>query len=213
MNHNALKMFQEMSERSTDPSAIKFSCGTKFLPYDISFLLPYCTSQTNLLDLGSGSGKIVNQLVSHVASITCLEPTSWRNYIVKDPKVTLVAQPIQDCCFDKQYDLITAFGLFNYFLEAEAACLYPKIRSFCQPNGTLIIKNQFGIHETVTIDGYREDIKQTYFSQYRTLEKEKELLANAGFGSFQVVDIYPKEANIWKNTHFYALVCHPSEKK
>lgn len=211
-NSFALKMFQEMSETSSDASAIKFSLGHTFLSYDISFLLPYCTPQTNLLDLGSGPGAIVNSLVSHVASITCVEPSLFRNQIVKDPKITLVTQPIQECCFDKKFDLITAFGFFHYFLEAEAARLYQKLRTFLQPNGIFIIKNQFGVHETVTIDGYRENLKRTYFAQYRTLEKEKELLSNAGFGSFEVFDCYPKEANIWENTHFYALVCRPSEK-
>jgi len=52
-----------------------------------------------------------------------------------------------------------------------------------------------------------KELQSYYFSYYRDLEKEKELLKEIGFKIKQVVDIYPKEYNRWNNTHFYAIVC------
>ena len=70
----------------------------------------------------------------------------------------------------------------------------------------MIIKNQFGLHKDVTIDGFSEELQENYFAQYRFIDKEVRLLHDAGFGNVEIVDIYPKECNRWDNTHFYALV-------
>ena len=70
----------------------------------------------------------------------------------------------------------------------------------------MIVKNQFGLHEDVTVDGFSEELQENYFSQYRYIDKEIRLLREVGFNNIEVVDIYPKECNRWDNTHFYALV-------
>ena len=70
----------------------------------------------------------------------------------------------------------------------------------------IIIKNQFGVEETVEVAGYSEENKTNYYSQYRTIAKETEILEKVGFSNIKTYDIYPKKANRWDNTHFYALV-------
>ncbi len=62
------------------------------------------------------------------------------------------------------------------------------------------------MNEDVIINKYSEELKTIYYSEYRTVEKEKYLLAQAGFKNFEVFDIYPAECNRWDNTHFFAIV-------
>jgi hypothetical protein len=95
----------------------------------------------------------------------------------------------------------------NYFDSDEASYLYKKIINYLNENGTLIVKNQMGINEDVIINGYSEELKTNYYSEYRHIKKEMKMLQEAGFNSIDIIDIYPPEFNRWDNTHLYALIC------
>ena len=94
----------------------------------------------------------------------------------------------------------------HYVNEEEVQVLYKKYQQFLKPQGIFIIKNQFGINETINISGYSQEQKRDYYSQYRWIEREKEILISLGHRIVEVCDIYPPEANRWDNTHFYAIV-------
>ena len=98
------------------------------------------------------------------------------------------------------------FGISQYFNKKEITNIYKKYRNYLKNNGKIIIKNQFGIDQDVIISGYSENLKTDYFSEYRHLEKEMDILNNVGFKNIKVIDIYPSKYNRWKNTHFYAIV-------
>ena len=63
-----------------------------------------------------------------------------------------------------------------------------------------------GRNETVVVNGYSEELKQPYYSEYRNLDLEKTLLENAGFVIEKVDDIYPEKFNRWENTWFKVIV-------
>ena len=94
----------------------------------------------------------------------------------------------------------------QYMDEKEATSIYDKYIKYLSKNGKMIIKNQFGVHEDVIVEGFSEELQDNYFSHYRHLKKEIELLQSVGFNKIEVVDIYPSKCNRWENTHFYALV-------
>ena len=73
-------------------------------------------------------------------------------------------------------------------------------------DGKIIIKNQFGIEQDVTVEGYSQEQKTEYYAQYRQINKEVSILSNIGYKNIEVFDIYPPECNRWQNTHFYAIV-------
>ncbi|MDE6978379.1 MAG: class I SAM-dependent methyltransferase, partial [Helicobacter sp.] len=134
-------------------------------------------------------------------------------FIEDSEKITIVNQDIFEFETQRKFDIITAFGVMQYLNEQESVQIYSKYKEFLKPNGKFIIKNQFGIHETVTIAGYSEEQKQNYYSQYRQVDKEKETLMQLGFKLIEINDIYPKEANRWacgggRHTYFYALVAY-----
>jgi hypothetical protein len=93
----------------------------------------------------------------------------------------------------------------NYFNTDEATTVYKKAKSFVKLGGTLVVKNQFGVKEDVTVAGFSEEIGRNYYSNYRHVDSEVALLGLLGFKNIEVTDIYPAEFNRWENTHFYAI--------
>lgn len=98
------------------------------------------------------------------------------------------------------------FGIVQYFGESEMRDLYVKYKEYLKTGGKLIVKNQFGVKEDVTVSGMSKEIGKVYYSEYRHLDKEVSLLKSIGFSDVITTDIYPPEANRWDNTHFYAIV-------
>ena len=62
----------------------------------------------------------------------------------------------------------------------------------------------------MNISSYSEEQKTDYYSQYRQVDKEIRIIKEQGFSNVLLTDIYPKEANRWENTHFYAITAELS---
>ncbi len=207
-NNEALKFFESMSEHAKDDkNCVKLAHNTDFTDIDASYILKYADKDTDILDIGTGTGLIVNKIFDKVKSIECLEPFSeFTQHIIKNKNITIVNDNIFSYKTNKKFDIVTIFGSMHYFNKDEAEKIYSLVFSLLNNNGVLIIKNQFGVKEDVVVSGYSEEQKTNYFASYRHIDKETLLLENIGYKNIKVVDIYPPEANRWDNTHFYAIV-------
>ncbi|MCL2786411.1 MAG: class I SAM-dependent methyltransferase [Methanomassiliicoccaceae archaeon] len=177
--------------------------------YDSRFILKYSTTDSEILDLGTGGGVVVNKLNEKVGRLVCVEMfEEISRFIVRTPNVSVVNENIFNYRpkANEMFDLITAFGTLQYFNESEARELYNRYVKYLRPKGNIIIKQQFGVNETVTIQNYSKELDRPYFAQYRTIELEREMLESVGLNVIEIVDIYPPEYNRWNNTHFYAMV-------
>ena len=108
---------------------------------------------------------------------------------------------------NKRYDVVTGFGILHYFDKQEAVKIYENSLSMIKENGLMIIKNQFGVDIDVTVDGFSNNIGRNYYSNYRQVNDEINLLKDIGFNIVEKHNIYPSELNKWYNTHYFALVC------
>lgn len=201
-----MDFFAKIADDGCTSQTPKLAHNTDFTDLDANFILQFCKPTSTILDFGTGTGLIVNKLYAKVAHIDCVEPQkNFSRFIVQADNIT-----VHNCtaaAFDtaKQYDVVTLFGLMNYFAEEEAVVFYRKIKKFLKDNAILIVKNQFGIAEDVIVDGFSEEQKMNYYSSYRKLEKEISILSSLGYANIRQYDIYPSEANRWPNTHFYAV--------
>jgi len=204
----ALDYFSKMSKRQDiTPTSVKNIAANDFTDYDAEFILSYCNSKTKILDLASGSGLTLNKIYQKVAKITAVEPfESFTKFIVRSPNVEIYNETLSDFEPKEKYDILSFFGIMQFFTEDEALKIYKKYNSALKSDGKIIIKNQFGVNEDVIVSGYSEELKTEYFSHYRHLDKEISLLIKAGYSNVKIFDIYPPECNRWKNTHFYAIV-------
>jgi cyclopropane fatty-acyl-phospholipid synthase-like methyltransferase len=206
-NKKALEFFKHMARNCKDVKAVKLACNDDLTSTDTAFIGRYVNKQTVLLDLGSGTGLIINKLFDKVAHITAVEPFSgFTKYIVKSEDIEIFNQTLHEFEPHRQYDLITIFGVMHYFNEDESNAIYKKYYPFLREHGKLIVKNQFGVNEDVVVEGYSEEQKRDYFAHYRYVRKEVKMLETIGYKNIEVVDIYPPECNRWDNTYFYAIV-------
>ena len=207
-NKEALAFFREMAGNSHDPKSVKLAKSSDFSQMDADFILQFADANSVILDLGSGTGLIVNKLYDKVKHITAIEPfSSFTTFIVPSDKVKIVNKTFEEYEIKRNdYDFVTIFGVMHYFNERESVEIYRKFQSALKKGGRLIIKNQFGVHEDVVVEGYSEEQKSNYYAQYRHIEKEVRNLMGIGYKNISVADIYPPECNRWENTHFYAIV-------
>ena len=207
-NTQALNFFRDMAKNQEDnPKSVKLACNMDCTELDSNFIMRYANKNTSILDIGTGTGLIINKIYNHIKNVDCVEPyPEFTKFIVKSENVTVINENFFDFMTDKIFDLITIFGTMHYVNEEEAIEIYRKSDSLLRRGGHIIIKNQFGINEDVTVSGYSEEQKTDYFAQYRHINKEVSILKDVGFKNTNVVDIYPPEANRWNNTHFYAIV-------
>jgi hypothetical protein len=76
---------------------------------------------------------------------------------------------------------------------------------FAAPGGRMIVKHQMGLTEDVIVDTFSQELRQNYYSEYRSLENETALVSSAGFDDLRTTDIYPDSFNRWGNTRFMAI--------
>lgn len=208
MNNEAIDFFSKLAlKNDLNSKTVKLAKNTDVTEIDAKFILKYADIKTNILDLGTGTGLIVNKIYKHVNSIDCVELfEQFSKFIVVDEKINVINTNVWEFDTSKKYDVITMFGLMQYFNEDEARKVYQKYYNFVASKGKFIIKNQFGIKDDVTVSGYSEEQQSEYFSQYRHIDKEVDILKNIGLRNIEVIDVYPPEGNRWSNTHFYAIV-------
>lgn len=205
-NLNALDFFKKIVDESEHPDmAIKLKSGDHS-DLDAAFIEHYVCPTDRILDIGSGSGLIVNKIYKKVKSIIAIEPCEkLSSYIQKDPKITIINKNFFDYETNQEVDVITAFGTMHYFNREEAIEVYSRCFSILRSGGLMLIKNQFGLDSDVQIENFSSELNMVYYAQYRALSSEIEVLRNIGFREVLPFDIYPPEYNRWANTHFYAI--------
>jgi len=204
-NKKALEFFTKLIEKDSSAGVEKYGHDTTNI--DAEFLTKYLDKSMNILDIGSGTGLIINKIYKLVNHIDAIEPfKEFSDHIIKDENIRIFNSNFLEFKSNEKYDLISLFGFMHYFNATEAREIYEKCFSILKDNSFLIVKNQFGVIDDVTVSGFSEELKSNYFAQYRSIENEVKLLHSLGFKNTEVIDIYPPECNRWDNTHFYAII-------
>lgn len=207
-NKDALKFFKKLSQKkSLNPNTIKLAKNSDYSLNDADFIMKYADSKSDILDLGSGTGLIINKIYKKINHITAIEPLkNFTRFIKKTKSISIVNEDIFSYKDKKKYDIVTLFAVVQYFSELEISKIYKKYRNNLKTNGKIIIKGQFGLKGDVVISGFSDELKTNYYSEYRSLKKEINILKLSGFKSLKTFNIYPPEYNRWNNTHFFAIV-------
>jgi cyclopropane fatty-acyl-phospholipid synthase-like methyltransferase len=206
-NKQTQEYWRDMATNNPTELTIKVNPVNDHTQIDADFILKYANSNSQILDLASGTGLTINKYFDKVGHIDAVELyEGFSQFILKTPKITVHNLDILEFQPCKQYDIITMFGILHYFNENETKQIYSRYRNYLKPEGFLIVKQQFGVDKDVEISGFSEELQRNYFSQYRQIDKEVELLKKVGYKNIEVVDIYLPEWNRFENTHFYAIV-------
>jgi len=206
-NKKVIDYYNKMADKISSPTETR-NKAKDFSMYDIAFMKRYSSSEKILLDLGSGTGLLINNIVNDFAKIIAVEKyKKFSNFIVKNSNIQIFNQDLLDLNIENSIaDIVSLFGVMNCFNVEEATIIYKKSFDLLNKDGLLIIKNQMGIYEDVTIDGFSDELQTNYYANYRQVDKEIKMIESLGFVLMHKEDIYPKEYNRWESTHFYALV-------
>lgn len=204
-NGNAMFFYNGLSQRiqKADETKNKAKDGSEI---DRAFILQHAADRSALLDLGAGTGLILNGLVDAFGAVTAVEKfPEFSRFIASRPHLEVLNADLMAFRPTRRYTTVTIFACLNYFNFFEASAIYRKAWEALAPGGILIVKHQMGVKDTVLVNRISEELGQYYFSQYRALADELTMLSLVGFQSLRSFDIYPADHNLHTNTHYYAI--------
>lgn len=207
MGNDKIKQYYDQMSQEIQTAQATRNKSPDFSRFDIEFFRKFENPDHSLLDLGAGTGLLLNNVMDSFAKVLAVELyPNFSKFIRKAAHVSVVNKDLKEFDTSEEFDILALFGLMNYFDKEEATRLYRKFFRFCRVGGTMVVKNQMGVSEDVTVDTFSEELGRQYYSNYRSVASETEIIEQAGFIVEDVVDIYPPEFNRWPNTHFYAIV-------
>lgn len=203
-NKEAIKFYNLLSKKIINPLELR-NKSKDTSDIDVAFIKNFANKEFNLLDIGSGTGLLVNHLTENFNNIFAIEKyNEFSKYITN--KVQVFNYDLLETNFQEfNFQIATAFGSMHYFDEEESKIIYKNVYNKLPKNGIFIVKNQMGVTEDVNIH-YSSELNSNYFAQYRFVDKEIINLETIGFTLIEKKDIYPASYNRFENTHFYALV-------
>jgi len=167
------------------------------IKYDIKFLKRFSDKEKVLLDLGSGTGSTINNLINDFKKIIAVEKFSHFSKFI-DKKIEVTNKDIRDIEFNN-IDIITAFGVFNHLDDEDTLMIYKKINTFLKDGGLFILKHAMGIKKDEFYEG------QNYWAIYRHINKEISFLIESGFNIIEISNIY-NDLYKNKNTNYFVIV-------
>ena len=175
---------------------------------EIDFLKKYIQPNDDILDIGSGSGLIINKLIDLDVTITAVEKfEGFTRFIVEHPKMTVINADLIGFKIRKEFDVALCFGVSQCFVKNDMEGIYKNIYSMLKVGGCFVVRMQCGIEKTKVVNGFSEELQTNYFAEYRQSEEEIKLFEEIGFNSIERYDIFPDTLNVWPDSRHYIFVC------
>jgi aspartate racemase len=204
-NANAMHFYNNLSATIQAPEETK-NKAIDGSAIDRQFILDHSPNKNSLLDLGAGTGLLVNGLIDHFDRVVAVEKfPSFSRFIQNSDNLKIINNDLIFFDPSEKFSTVTIFACLNYFNFFEATAIYRKAWKALSDGGTLIVKHQMGVNDTVLINRVSKELGQYYFSQYRSLRDEMAMLSLIGFSEIRSFDIYPADYNLHSNTHYFAI--------
>lgn len=200
------KYWQKMADNITDaPEARNKRIDTS--QEEADFFRNYLSISDEILDIGSGTGLVINKLYSDVKDIIALERfEGLSRFIENQPNIMVINARMEGFLIRKEFDKILCTGVMQFFTLSEAELIYQNIFKMLKTEGLFLMRTHCGLKETVTVNKSDENGGE-YFAEYRLLENEVNLLKKIGFSNVQVLDKAPSALNVWENTRHFVFIC------
>jgi len=198
--------WEKLAKSIKDPAETTNKRKKQYLQTDINFVKKHLEKKDSILDVGSGSGLVVNALKGSVKEIVAVETFKGLSNFI-DEEILVINAELTGFQIRKKFDKIVSTGLTHFFPEEDIVKIYANIFEMLKTGGKLIMRSHCGLKEKVVINGYSEELSSYYFTEYRTVETEKGILKSLGFKDIKIFDEVADELNVWENTRHYYFVC------
>ncbi len=201
-----------LATRITDPIQTR-NKRDDYSDLEIDFLRPFLKQNISVLDLGSGSGLVVNKLVELVGHITAVEKfQNFSKYIKQSDKLELINADIIGFRLYRKFDLVLATGVMQCLEGKYIPEIYKNIFNMTNPGGHFAAHIHCGLEKHVIVDRFSEELNANYYAEYRHFEQEKSMMLKSGFQFVELHDVFPDWLNKWPNTRHFLFVCHKAEE-
>jgi cyclopropane fatty-acyl-phospholipid synthase-like methyltransferase len=174
-------------------------------PYDLAAIAAIAGKGSRVLDLGCGTCVIPNLLVQELGCrVHAVDfVPEFLEHALNHPLLSVEVGEAASYC-SGSYDAILSLGVITYLDAPARASMYEHCAAMLAAGGVLLVKAQFGVHETVVVDTVSKELGARYQAFYPQLDEELALLSE----HFDVVveDPYPASFSRWENTHFHHLL-------
>jgi 2-polyprenyl-3-methyl-5-hydroxy-6-metoxy-1,4-benzoquinol methylase len=204
LNRAVIDRFWEIKSKNSDN---RWN-GEGFLQYELDFLncLSFSKNSRNILDLGSGHGKLSRKFVKENDKLIAVDyQKNYEKSFSDKPNHNFSLGKVQDFKSDEKFDLILMFGVVTYLSNADELKVYSSISGMLKNDGYAIIKNQCADFETFYFEGYSTKLSLDYCGKYQTV-KEQRLKLNTYFRSVSVI-VYPTSFKAHADTSHVMFVC------
>lgn len=160
-----------------------------------------------MLDLGSGTGLIVNKIVNSVKKLIAVETfQGFSKFIVDAPNLMVINADLDGFRIRRKFDKVLCTGVMQYFSRPVVDKIYSNVFDMLKDDGLFIMRMHCGLNETVEVFGSEEN-GPDFYAEYRHVDLENKILLESGFSDVQVLDEAPEELNVWENTRHFMFVC------
>jgi trans-aconitate methyltransferase len=180
-------------------------------PYDLAAIAALGGERPQrLLDLGCGTCALTNLIVDRlgwtVHAVDYVE--AFLEHAMDDPRLTTELGDVRTYRGpDEAYDMVTLLGVITYLEAGERRDVYERSHATLRPGGALLVKAQMGVHETVVVDTYSEQLGHHYRANYPHLDAEVAVLREVfGDDAVTATDPYPASFSPYDNTHYHHLI-------
>jgi cyclopropane fatty-acyl-phospholipid synthase-like methyltransferase len=175
--------------------------------YDLAAIAAHCGADSRVLDLGCGTCVIANALVATVGCrVHAVDYVpEFLAHALDDSRLTTEVGDVRTYVRDERYDLVLSLGVITYLTSVEERnAMYERCAAMLHPGGILLVKAQFGVRATVTVDRFSDDLGSRYSAVYPQLDDEAALLG--ALFDVTIEDPYPASFSRYDNTHFHHVI-------
>ncbi len=201
------KYWKNLSDKIVNPTQTK-NKRPDTSDIEIAFLSNYLSNNDDVLDVGSGSGLIINKLIDYVGSITAVEKyEGFSKFIIDHPNLLVINSDLLDFNMRKEFDVVMSFGVSQYFNSEDVAGIYKRLFRMTKSSGKLIVRTHCGLESNKVINGFSNELGTEYYAEYRHIPNEIKLMEDAGFRFVSQHDIFPDTFNVWPDTRHFIFIC------
>lgn len=198
--------WENLSKKISDPVQTK-NKRPDTSDIEVEFYRKHLSSSTELLDIGSGSGLIINKLHEEVKSVTAVEKyEGFSRFIADVPNMLVINADLLGFKIRKTFDAVLCTGVAQCFPKKDMISIYHNMFDMLKVGGVFISRMHCGLEEDIIVNGYSEELGTDYFAEYRQVDRERALLGEVGFSNVEVFDILPDSLNVWDNSRHFIFV-------